>query len=134
MRLLAAGLALLLLGCAEESYSFEPGHFDPDRVPGIERLEEAAARGDADAQFQIAFFRLNKTGDFAAALPVFERLADEDHLGAIGMLAHAYMYGKGVEVDLDTAALWLERAAALGDERAARDLTNYRAHQQAGGG
>ena len=49
------------------------------------------------------------------------------------MMAHAHMYGHGVPVDYEKAARWLERAAALGDERAARDLAAYRTERGRGG-
>ncbi|MDT0632026.1 hypothetical protein RQM47_01350 [Rubrivirga sp. S365] len=111
-------------------YAFESGQFEPDSLPGIERLDAAAAQGDPDAQFKVAFFRHHMTGDYEAAVPVFERLAASGHPDATAMLATVYMYGNGVEVDHDEAARWLERAATLGHERAARDLAAYRARQR----
>ena len=112
-------------------YTFTPGAFEPDRVPGLARLDAAAERGDPDAQYQVALLRHWMTGDHAAALPVFRRLADEGHPAATGTLAAAYMHGQGVAADPDEAGRWLGRAAALGDEHAARDLAAYRARRPA---
>ena len=138
MRLAFAAAALICLaGCGErvtDVYTFEPGQFDPDMVPGIERLDSEAAQGDPDAQFQVAFYRHFMTGDYASAIPVFQRLAVDGHLDSVSMLAGAYRDGKGVDVDYERAAYWLERAAALGDERAARDLAAYREHRGELGG
>ncbi len=133
MRLaLFAALALCTAGCStgpSTVYTHEPGQFDPDEVPGIERLDVLAAAGDADAQFQVAYYRQLMTGHAEAAIPVFERLAEADHRGSIEMLAYAYRDGKGVAVDHERAAYWLGRAAVLGDERAANDLAVYRSHR-----
>lgn len=134
LALVAAVLLAATPGCrggAQEVYTFERGAYDPDRVPGIKRLDEAAAAGDPDAQFEVAFARQFMTGKHAAAVVVFERLAAEGHLRAIGMLAYAHREGKGVAVDHERSAYWLERAAALGDDEAARDLAAYRAYHGA---
>ena len=136
MRVAALSLLLVLSGCGEDSsetYAFAPGEYDPDRVPGLDRLERDAAEGDADAQFQLAFFRHSLTGNDAAALPTYRRLAAEGHVDAIKMLAAAYMHGRGVPRDEAAAARWLARAADRGDAAAARDLESYRAHRLAVG-
>ena len=121
---------LCLAGCGDgDGYTFRPGEFDPDRVPGVERLDAAAA-GDPDAQFHVAFYRHTMTGDHAAAVAVYRRLAEAGHRDAAGMLAAAYRDGRGVAPDYERAAYWLRRAAALGDRAAARDLAAYRRHQR----
>lgn len=133
---LATAVLICLAGCGtrvSEVYTFEPGQFDPDMVPGIDRLDSEAAQGDPDAQFQVAFYRHFMTGEYAAAVPVFQRLAEDGHSDSISMLASAYRDGKGVDVDYERAASWLKRAAALGDEQAARDLAVYRAQKEARG-
>ena len=137
MRLALAAVVLLLSGCGErvtEAYTFEPGQFDPDMVPGIERLDAEAAQGDPEAQFQVAFNRHFMTGDYAAAIPVFRRLAADGHSASISMLALSYREGKGVDIDYERAAYWLEQAAASGDEQAARDLAAYRTQKGEHGG
>ena len=139
--LTAALLALSACGGGVESgyvvdvhpdsvYAFEPGHFEPDSLPGIERIDAAAAQGDPDAQYKVALFRQFMVGDHEPAVATFRRLAADGHPAATGMMAHAFMYGHGVPADHDEAARWLERAADLGDEQAARDLAAYRAGQQ----
>ena len=141
MRTLAIASVLLIAGCQgntsdrvvdvdpDEVYTFEPGQFEPDQVPGIERLDQAAEAGDPDARHQVAFFRHYMVGDYAPAVAEFKRLAADGHLDSIKMLAHSYMDGKGVAADHERAAYWLDRAAALGDESAERDLAAYRAQQ-----
>ena len=105
-----------------------PGTFDSD-VPGWDRTETAARRGDPDARFDMALFNHWLAGDHEAAVAEFRRLAEQDHPAATGMMAMAYMHGQGVPEDHDEAARWLERAAALGVEGAAEDLAAYRARQ-----
>ncbi len=135
---------LILSGCAgqtdpssrivnpdpDEVYIYEPGHFEPDSIPGIERLDAAAAQGDVEARYHVAYLRHFLAGDYEAAIPEFRRLAEDDHLKSIKMLAYAYQSGKGVAVDYEASAYWLERAAALGNESAARDLASYRANRK----
>ena len=140
MRPLALLAVLALVACEggagwpggvhpDSLYAFAPGAFEPDSVPGIERLDAAAAQGDPDARFEVAFARLWMVGDHEAAVAEFRDLAAAGHPAATGMMARAYMYGRGVPVDHDEAARWLERAAALGDEQAARDLAAYHARR-----
>lgn len=90
--------------------------------------EEGAAAGDEDAAFELAFQRF-LDGDRASAVAEFERLAEFNHPNprVFGMLATLYMSGKGVTVDYERAAYWLEKLAATGNDDAARDLAAYRA-------
>ncbi|WP_412069488.1 hypothetical protein [Rubrivirga sp. IMCC43871] len=135
MRLALLAAFLLASGCHDftETYTHKPGEFDPDSMPGIERLRADAAAGDPDAQFRLAFYEHPMTGDPAGAIPTLRRLAADGHPGATSAMAAAYRDGQGVAQDDAQAALWLERAAALGDEDAARDLAAYRAHVEASG-
>ena len=111
-----------------ESYTFEPGRFDPDRLPGIERLDAAAAAGDPEALYQITFIRTMHAGHHAEVVATFKRLAAGGHVGAARMLASFYQSGQHVPLDYDRAAYWLEHAARLGDQDAAHDLATYRAY------
>ncbi len=125
-------LCVAVAACTDgftETYTFEPGEFDPDSMPGIERLRADAEAGDPDAQFRLAFYEHPMTGGPAGAIPTLERLAAGGHLGATRAMAAAYRDGAGVEQDDAQAVVWLERAAALGDEDAARDLAAYRAYR-----
>lgn len=127
MRAVGLTVLLSLAGCAEEVRPLS----DQDRVALVARWEEAAAEGDADAQFQLAY-RTFLDGDRTSAVAEFERLGADGHLDAVGMAAAAYQHGWGVDVDYGRSAYWLERGAALGSERSARDLAAYRAHKEAG--
>lgn len=140
VRTLALAVLLTSAGCAggdavdpADEYAFEPGHYDPDSVRGLARLDAQATRGDADAQFQVVVLRQFMAGDRAGALDKFERLAEQGHADATEMVAASYLHGWGVAADDDTAAVWMKRAAALGSESAARDLAAYRAHRGAFG-
>ena len=134
MRTLALAAALLALaGCQTgvdpgEVYTFEPGSFEPDSVPNIEQLDAAAEQGDEKAQFQVVFLRYFMPGEYKTAISEFERLAADDNVNAMEMLAYAYQHGKGVPVDYEQSARWLERASALGSASATRDLELYRAN------
>lgn len=86
-----------------------------------------AEGGDEDAAYELAFFRF-LDGEHEWAVAEFERLAETtDNAEVFVMLAYAYRDGKGVSVDYERSAYWLERAAEAGDEGAARDLAAYRA-------
>lgn len=111
-------------------YAFESGTYDADQIPGIDRLDAAAERGDLDAQYQVVLFRHYHAGDHEAALAEFKRLAAQDHPAATGMVALMLMDRDGAPEDHAEAARWLERAAALGVEGAAEDLAAYRARRR----
>lgn len=100
----------------------------------IAGLEAAAVHGGTDAEFQLALVRDFLGGeDQARAVATFERLAEAGHVHAISMTALAYRSGWSVPVDYERSAYWLERAAALGDEQAARDLAAYQAYRESEG-
>lgn len=65
-------------------------------------------------------------GDHRTALAHFVELVADGDAEAAHMIAQTYMYGHGVKVDHAEAARWLERAAELGSEAAARELEYFR--------
>lgn len=130
-------IAILVVGCqpespqdtldAEEIYIHEAGAYDAGQDPNIEALRAAAQQGDLDARFKLAFFTQYMEGDHEEAVETFKVLAEQGHTESAEMVAVAYQQGKGVPVDFEEAARWLERAADLGSEKAAQELAHYRA-------
>jgi hypothetical protein len=131
-------VVILVVGCqpespqdaphSEEVYFHEAGDFDAEQVPRIDSLRTAAQQGDLDAQFKLAFFTQYMEGEHAEAVETFKALAGQGHRESAEMVAVAYQQGKGVPVDYEQAAQWLERAAALGSKKAAQELVHYRAN------
>jgi TPR repeat protein len=129
-------IAVLVVGCerespqgtldAEDAYIHEAGAYDADEDPNIESLRTAAQQGDLEAQFKLAFFTQYMEGEHAEAVEAFKALAGQGHSESARMVAVAYQQGKGVPVDHEQAARWLERAAELGSEKAAQELAHYR--------
>lgn len=54
-------------------------------------------------------------GDFAAALKLFQPLAEQGHAGAQANLGVMYATGRGVEQDFTQAVAWFRKAADQGD-------------------
>lgn len=132
-RITFAALVVVLAGCqtgSEESPPLAPSEFKPDELPGMEEIVRAAADGDLDARYKVAVLRHYMMGDYEPAIAEFRILADSGHMRSIRSLGYAYMFGKGVAVDYERAAYWLEKAADLGDEQSAQMLAAYRAQQE----
>ena len=87
-----------------------------------ERLFRMAAdRGDAVAQFNLAFL-LEDEGKFDEAFRYNALAADQGDTVGETNLGCCYRDGTGTEVDLGKARYWLERAAAKGYEQATKNL------------
>lgn len=110
------GLAALIAGAAQPDQSM------PAAGPGAARLREAAAMGNADAQFVIATRYLNgeqgTPQDDATAAYWYGRAAAQGLAPAQYRLGTLYERGKGVARDLKAALSWYERAASLGNVKA----------------
>ena len=91
----------------------------PSQEVGSLALREAAALGNANAQFVIGTRYLNgESGapqDFAKAAYWYGKAAAQGLAPAQYRLATLYERGKGVAKDLDAALGWYERAAGLGN-------------------
>ncbi len=87
-------------------------------------LEQAAARGDAVAQYELALQRLtaSRTQD---GVTLLRQSANQGLAMAQYRLAKLYERGEGVPADLNMARSWTERAAAAGNRRAMHDLGVY---------
>lgn len=96
----------------------------PEAVGPIE-LREAAANGDARAQFEVAAILTEGRAlpqDYATAATWYERAASAGFVPAQYRLGSLYENGNGVEKNLETAKLWYERAAEAGNRMSMHNL------------
>jgi len=113
-----------------------PATFDlpPDGVGPIE-LRQAAADGDARAQFEIgAIYTEGRaiTQDYKAAATWYERAAAQGFVPAEYRLGNLYEIGNGVDKDLEIARLWYQRGAEAGNRMAMHNLAALYASGQLG--
>jgi localization factor PodJL len=104
----------------------------PENV-GPEALRQAAANGDARAQFEVAAIYTEGRAvpeDLEAAAVWYERAASQGFAPAQYRLGNLYEAGKGVEKDLTQARIWYQQAAEAGNRMAMHNL----AALYAGGG
>jgi localization factor PodJL len=97
----------------------------PPAALGPEALREAAANGDARAQFEIAAIYTEGRAvpeDLAAAAVWYERSAAQGFAPAQYRLGNLYENGRGVDKDLQQARLWYQRAAEAGNRMAMHNL------------
>jgi localization factor PodJL len=87
-------------------------------------LEQAAASGDAVAQFQMGLQRL-RDGDALLGANLVRKAAAQGLAAAQYRLAKLHERGEGVPKDLAEARRWTERAAFAGNRKAMHDLAVY---------
>jgi hypothetical protein len=88
-------------------------------TPSLQDLESLAARGDAEAEWQMGVRYHDGEGvpqDDAQAMQWFERAAQQGHVEAQSHLGAYYWAGRGVPEDLSKAYFWSAIALAQGDE------------------
>ncbi|MET3926757.1 peptidoglycan-binding protein [Devosia sp. 2618] len=96
----------------------------PEGVGPLE-LRQAAADGDARAQFEIAAIYTEGravTQDYAEAAKWYERSAAQGFIPAQYRLGNLYEAGQGVEKDVEVAKLWYQRGAEAGNRMAMHNL------------
>ncbi|MGN6486677.1 MAG: peptidoglycan-binding protein [Devosia sp.] len=103
--------------------------------PGVapDALRQAAADGDARAQFEVAAIYTEGRAvpeDLNAAAVWYERAASQGFAPAQYRLGNLYEAGKGVDKDLAQARIWYQQAAEAGNRMAMHNL----AALYAGGG
>ncbi|MCW5721516.1 MAG: SEL1-like repeat protein [Devosia sp.] len=113
-----------------------PQSFDlpPEDVGPLE-LRQAAASGDARAQFEVAAIYTEGralTQDLAEAASWYERSAAQGFAPAQYRLGNLYEAGTGLEKDLEMARLWYQRAAEAGNRMAMHNLAALYAGGQLG--
>ena len=86
-------------------------------------FRRAADKGHAAAQYNLGIMTYLGQGveqDYARAAEWFKKAGDQDHAAAQYNLGFLYYEGKGVPKDSLQAYMWIDRAAGLGDEKAAK--------------
>ncbi|GLQ53174.1 peptidoglycan-binding protein [Devosia nitrariae] len=103
-----------------------PLTFDPPAEGvGPEAMRQAAANGDARAQFEVAAILTEGRAveqNYEEAAVWYERAAAQGFAPAQYRLGNLYESGNGVEKDLDIARLWYQRAAEAGNRMAMHNL------------
>ncbi|WP_150297506.1 tetratricopeptide repeat protein [Salipiger aestuarii] len=98
---------------------------EPARAAGL--LSQAAARGNAEAQYLLGLLTDGGTGvpqDAAMAYNWFLAAAEQQHPGAQLEVSRALSRGKGTALDTGAALDWLTRAAENGEAEAQFYLSN----------
>lgn len=101
-----------------------PAELPPDSIGPVE-LRQAAAAGDARAQFEVAAIYTEGRAvaqDLAAAATWYERAAAQGFAPAEYRLGNLYENGRGVTKDLEQARLWYQRAAEAGNRMSMHNL------------
>ena len=106
----------------------------PEAIGPIE-MRQAAANGDARAQFEVAaIFGEGRAveQDYAESAVWYERAAAQGFVPAQYRLGNLYETGTGVEKDLAIAKLWYQRAAEAANRMAMHNLAALYAGGQLG--
>jgi len=96
----------------------------PDNIGPLE-LRQAAANGDARAQFEVAAIYTEGRAvpeDLNTAAVWYERAASQGFAPAQYRLGNLYESGKGVDNDLTQARIWYQQAAEAGNRMAMHNL------------
>jgi len=100
-------------------------------IPDVLTKEQAAANGDAVAQFQLGLDRL-EAQDFAVGAEMISAAAQQGLPAAQYRLAKLHERGIGVPRDFTEARAWTERAANGGNVKAMHDLAVFFADGEGG--
>ncbi len=107
----------------------------PPAELGSEALRNAAAKGDARAQYVVATHFMNGdkiARDFSHAAYWYGKAAASGLAPAQYRVATLYERGKGVDKDMKAALGWYERAGALGNVRAMHNAAVISSGKEAG--
>lgn len=107
----------------------------PPEALGPVELRQAAADGDARAQFEIGAIYTEGRAveqDYAEAAKWYERSAAQGFVPAQYRLGNLYEAGTGVEKDIEVAKLWYQRGAEAGNRMAMHNLAALYASGQLG--
>lgn len=107
----------------------------PAEGVGPLELRQAAADGDARAQFEIgAIFSEGRAvpQDYAEAARWYERAAAQGFVPAQYRIGNLYEAGQGVDKDFEIAKLWYQRGAEAGNRMAMHNLAALHAGGQLG--
>lgn len=114
------------IGPAAEASEAAVEAFDlPAEAIGPLELRQAAANGNAKAQFEVAAILGEGRAvekDLEASALWYERSAAQGFVPAQYRLGNLYEMGNGVEKDLEQARLWYQRSAEAGNRMAMHNL------------
>jgi hypothetical protein len=82
----------------------------PEAVSGAEAMRDAAASGNAQAQFKYGDYLFSR-GDFTNAVIFYRKAAEHGSVDAQLSLASCYANGRGVSQDLAESSRWSRLAA-----------------------
>lgn len=102
-------------------------HGQPPK-PTIEQLREAAGKGEANAQTDLAYRLWNGDGvaaDQAEANKLFRQAADKGHAQSQYALGFRLKYGLGVAQDIKQSAIYYNQAAVQGHPLAMKEAAIY---------
>lgn len=99
-------------------------HVKKDVEKAIALYLRAYDAGHEDAAFSIAYQYASALGDYAAAIPYYEKAAQNGSAAAMNNLALLYRDGKGVDRDLVKAEELFILASHNGNTRAMHNLAN----------
>lgn len=125
LAILAMALSPFAIEGAAGQAIFEPLLSPLSPSESIEGILERASQGDADAQYDLAFYLVSRrSGSLASSEAVrwLRRAAEQGHVQAQSDLGLLYLRGVGLLRDATEAAKWLRRAAEQGDAAAQADL------------
>ena len=117
---LALLLMLLLTPCTTRADDFSDGvnyYEQGDFDSAMESFKAAAAKGNADAQFNLGLMYLNGEAvsqDYKQALKWFEESAKQGNVRAQVNIGRMYAKGKGMLSNHGVAATWFKKAADQG--------------------
>ena len=95
------------------------------RDDDLDALVIQAEGGDAAAQADLATLLLGG-GHYLAAVYWLKKAARREHPEAMHLLAQCYLRQQGVELDENTALMWLHKAAAAGHVIAVEQTASLR--------
>lgn len=99
-----------------------PGNVTASLTPdNIKDLEQKAAQGDAEAQFELGV-NYYKLGNIAMAIELYKKAAYQGNAGAEFDLGVMYQQGIGVPKDANAAIAWYDGAAVQGNSNAENNL------------
>ena len=95
---------------------------DGSRPPGHGATDSATISELSAAEALAVARELHRVGNYAAAVPRFQRAAEAGNPEAMGFLGTAFLHGQGTERTPELAAHWLAQAA---EKRDARGMNAY---------
>lgn len=117
-------LMIFLNGCTEQRGKIVVRDYVPAKqvvIPNFQELQQSAAQGDAEAQFQLGRLYADGLGvpkSHRKAMEYWQSAAGQEHALAQYGLGWMYFYGSGVMTDFNKGCYWLQRAGTQGVQNA----------------